>query len=791
MHKKLNLKQLLPAIGVLLFSSQAQASQTGIPGYSLSSTGSNSCHACHTPPTSAPANTLAITGNTTVLTSSFNAFTIKLSAPYTQTASHGGFNISSSHGTLATANGETLIANSELVHSNRKATTDTGSSYDVSWNFNWQAPATAGSSTFYACGLPVNGDGLATASGGGGGGGGPGPGGPHHGQTSSMDGFTACTSISIQVLQPPTANAGANQTVAEGSAGVTLDGSTSTDDGVMTYQWQQISGTPITLTNAGQSIATFDAPLVTTTSELIFRLTVTDNDGNTSTDTISVFVQDALDLNTPPIANAGNDQNVNENTLVTLDGTASSDNVAISNYLWEQVAGTFVMLDSYSIASPTFTAPPVSSAGELLTFQLTVTDGPGLQATSTVNVTVNDLDNPPVAKISDSSGTVITAIANNGQITLYGNFSNDPDGPISAYNWLQTAGPAILNPGITNTPQFTFTTPDSPGNSIDIQLTVTGDQGIVQNSITSTLTLNNLPPVVLAGVNQIYLEGETIYLDGLVSDPNNDITSILWQQINCVTSCITLPVNNQQSISFTLPPITPAESGLIMDFQLSATDATGLSSMATTSITIIDNGINSYPGDAISFYSNNSQPMAINLTSTDPLTNIEISVLQPISPDSITDTINRPSSFPYDLLNFEVILSNPGTVAEITLFFPEAAPEDLDFYQYINTNGWINNSGARDFDNLIFTTGGWAETSEQAYFNADRTQVTLQITDGGPSDADGLANGVINYTSGIGRKPAAAHQQAGASGSIHPLSAFVLLFILFITGRIHYSFTRS
>jgi len=252
-----------------LVTSTVTASQTGIPGYSKNATGPNSCHACHTAPTSAPANSLIITGSNTALVGSTNSYTIKLIAPYGQIASFGGFDLSTSNGTLISADAETSIINSELVHSNRKATVDTGSSYEVQWNFNWRAPATAGSTTLYACGLPVNGDGRAA------------PQMMHHG--GSTDGFTVCTTFTIQVLQAPIALAGNNQTVIETSV-VTLDGSGSNDpDGSITsYSWVQTSGTPVILFNATTSIATFMAlnVLANTTEELIFQLTVTDNDGS-------------------------------------------------------------------------------------------------------------------------------------------------------------------------------------------------------------------------------------------------------------------------------------------------------------------------------------------------------------------------------------------------------------------------------------------------------------------------------------------------------------------------------
>lgn len=775
MHNELNLKRIFTSLMLVCWISPAHASLTGIPGYSLYETGSSSCHACHTQPSSAPANTLTITGNTTVTTGSTNSYTLTLVAPYTQDVSHGGFNLSTTDGVLSAANGETQVSNSELHHSNRKLTTDTGSSYDVSWLFNWQAPAVAGTTTFYACGLPVNGDGQATESSGGHG---PGPGGPPG--SSSTDGWTTCTSISIQVQQAPIANAGTNQTVTEGTTGVTLDGSASTDDGSITFQWQQLSGSSVSLTNANTAIASFDAPAVTATTELVFQLTVTDNDNNVSSDTVSVFVQDTADPNTPPVADAGTDQNPNENTLVNLDGTGSSDaeDTVPSSYFWQQTAGnTIVTLDNDSIASPSFTSPMVSATGDTLTFKLTVTDSQGLQATDSVNIIVNDTDNPPVAKISDLTGTVITAIANNAEVTLFGNFSNDPDGAITAYSWSQTAGPAIINPGSSNTNQFTFTTPDSQGSTIDIQLTVTGDEGSVQDSITSTLTLAYLPPAVNAGFDQQYLEGETVYFHGSVTDPNNDIASIQWQHINCAPSCLSLPVDNQPSISFALPSISAAESGMTMDFELSVIDSQGLTASDIISITIIDNGITTYPDTSISFYSNNNQPMALDISSPDASNDAELSILQPLSPDSITDTENRPTSFPYELLDFEVAISTPGSAVEIALFFPESIPENFDYYQYINTSGWLNNSDSRDFDNLTFTTGGWSETSEQVTFNADRTQVTIYVTDGGPGDADGLANGSIRYLSGIGENPATSRKQAGATGSTNLAVLMLLVFI--------------
>jgi len=92
--------------------------------------------------------------------------------------------------------------------------------------------------------------------------------------------------------QAPVAEAGANQTVYEAAA-VTLNGAASVDpDGsIAAYQWQQTVGTSVSLNGATSSQASFTAPIVDLNGDtLTFNLTVTDDDGSSSIDTITVSV---------------------------------------------------------------------------------------------------------------------------------------------------------------------------------------------------------------------------------------------------------------------------------------------------------------------------------------------------------------------------------------------------------------------------------------------------------------------------------------------------------------------
>ena len=121
-------------------------------------------------------------------------------------------------------------------------------------------------------------------------------------------------------------------------------------------------------------------------------VTVTDGDGTTADDS-EIFILTVNNVNQTPTANAGADQPVNEGVLVTLDGTASFDpDGTIASYTWIQTAGTGVTLSSAAASKPTFTAPSVGPAGEVLTFSLVVTDNAGAaSAADTVDVVVNDV----------------------------------------------------------------------------------------------------------------------------------------------------------------------------------------------------------------------------------------------------------------------------------------------------------------------------------------------------------------------------------------------------------------
>ncbi|WP_333001883.1 glycosyl hydrolase family 18 protein [Vibrio coralliilyticus] len=198
----------------------------------------------------------------------------------------------------------------------------------------------------------------------------------------------------------PVAAAGADVSVT-GPASVVLDGSNSSDsDGsVASYAWEQLSGTSVSLTGANTAQASFDVAEVAQTETLTFKLTVTDNEGATGTDTVVVTVQakDTGPVNTAPVAAVSAPATANAGDVVVVDASGSSDadNDTLT-YSWDVPAGLNATING---ATVTFTASEYTQDTSLL-FTVTVSDA---QATSSASATV------VVAKKDTGGGTCTNA----------------------------------------------------------------------------------------------------------------------------------------------------------------------------------------------------------------------------------------------------------------------------------------------------------------------------------------------------------------------------------------------
>jgi large repetitive protein len=215
-------------------------------------------------------------------------------------------------------------------------------------------------------------------------------------QVSVSDGTaarTATVSVTVRdVNHAPVARAGVDLTVDERSeAALDASGSTDPDGDALSYAWAQVSGPAATLADPTQAVQLLTVPDVAGAADLVFRVTVSDPGGASSTASVTLH---ARDVNRAPVARAGDAQAVGERTAVALDASASSDpdGDALA-FEWAQLAGPAAALSSATAAAPTFTAPAVTVDTDLV-FQVTARDG-AAASTATVRVTIRNVDPPP------------------------------------------------------------------------------------------------------------------------------------------------------------------------------------------------------------------------------------------------------------------------------------------------------------------------------------------------------------------------------------------------------------
>ena len=129
--------------------------------------------------------------------------------------------------------------------------------------------------------------------------------------------------------------------------------------------------------------------------------------------------------NRAPEAIAGVDTTVLENRSVTLDASGSKDDDGDKlNYQWMQVSGPTVSLSNTQSAEPTFIAPGVDAATELV-FELEAVDAHDIKAIDSVKVTVlQDLEKVEKQLSVIPENTVVEADGNALVIAYTYNASN-------------------------------------------------------------------------------------------------------------------------------------------------------------------------------------------------------------------------------------------------------------------------------------------------------------------------------------------------------------------------------
>jgi uncharacterized protein YkwD len=197
------------------------------------------------------------------------------------------------------------------------------------------------------------------------------------------------------------------------------------------------------------------------------RLQVTDNDGLTASDDVSVIITEPA--NQAPSAWAGDDQTVDFGDAVSVSGSANDVDGEIVAWNWTRVAGVVVGLQDANSQTVRFTAPSIEGYARL---RLTVTDDDG--ATDSDDVVINFRDPTPANQAPTANAGPDRKVDTNDSVTITGSGS-DPDGSIVAWAWSQVSGPGVTLSGADSN-EVSFTAPGDAA-SIRLRLTVTDDDG--------------------------------------------------------------------------------------------------------------------------------------------------------------------------------------------------------------------------------------------------------------------------------------------------------------------------
>ena len=340
---------------------------------------------------------------------------------------------------------------------------------------------------------------------------------------------------------------------------------------------------------------------------MYFTLTVTDNWGETDTDTVTVTV---MSPNLPPVAVLGADQTVPSGAFVTLDGRRSMDpdNIgSIASYAWQRTGGTGKrnLVSTPTLGKLDFWADTLAPGAGNVThiFELVVTDNNGARS-EPVSITVT------VTAAGGADAGSDQTVDSGATVTLDGSGSSMTYGRINTYIWRRTGGTADSSVTLTGprSVRSTFVADALvPGDAdvtheFDLQTHVIGQNSNVSwvafDSTTVTVKIQFLPTFVYPITDRYVRSGETIRLVGEEeTDPRADIhiNERFWLRTGGTGDETLVPEIPRRSggrgsgtniLRFTVDTLEPGAEDVTHYFTYNVIDSTGRWLVADVKVTV-------------------------------------------------------------------------------------------------------------------------------------------------------------------------------------------------------------
>ncbi|MGS2720378.1 PKD domain-containing protein [Paraglaciecola aestuariivivens] len=297
------------------------------------------------------------------------------------------------------------------------------------------------------------------------------------------EGASNTDSVNVTVINVnlgPSVNAGTDQSVDEEASFSLLASASDPDGSIVSYAWSQTSGSLVDLGSADSANLELVAPSVTEDETLSFEVTVTDNHGETASDSVLVQVNN---VNKFPTVELGDNLTINEGAEFTLVANATDSDGSIVSYQWTQTSGIEFETAATNQASLEVVAPYVSEP-IVVTFEVIVTDNQGATAVDNISVTVANINTAPVAEAGEQQSVDETQ-----GLTLVGS-GTDTDGSIVSQLWTQTSGPRVTLEN-DDTESASFVAPTvTEDTELIFEYTVTDNNGESHTDRVKVLVVN-------------------------------------------------------------------------------------------------------------------------------------------------------------------------------------------------------------------------------------------------------------------------------------------------------------
>ena len=380
-----------------------------------------------------------------------------------------------------------------------------------------------------------------------------------------------------------------------------------------------------------------------------FTYTVSDSNGGTATATVNITVNS---INDAPVA-SDDTATVDEDTNVLIDVLAN-DNDVENDTLTISTVGTPAN-GTTTIENGKVKYTPTADYNGNDSFTYTISDGNGGSATATVSITVNSVNDNPIA--NDDNLTTNEDTALNGNLS-----TNDTASPDGGNVWSKNSNPAHGNVSVNSNGTFTYTPNANYNGSDHFEYKITDADGST-DSATVNITINPIndaPSATAQSVTTNEDNNKSITLAG--SDIDGDVLaySVTQQPTHGTLSGTSLNLIYTPNVNYNGND----------SFKFKVNDGTVDSSEATVSITVT----------AV-----NDAPTANDINaSTNVNTNINITLA-----GADIDSNNLSYLVSQNPTNGSVSITN-----NIATYTPDANFNGTDSFTYIVNDGALNSNEA-------------------------------------------------------------------------------------------------